>query len=80
MTMQCPLCLSHQVISLNHGKKISGIIGSVTDAVREIAEATTGEAATDGIAGDQRDEAGDQRVQGNYRCQVCGFNYSLRIA
>jgi hypothetical protein len=77
--MQCPLCRSYQVISLNHGKKISGIIGAVTDAAVGVTEATAG-AATDGIAGNQRDGVDDQRVLGNYRCQVCGFNYSLRVA
>ena len=79
MTMQCPLCLTHQVISLNHGKKISGVIGSVANAASEVSGVTTG-AAAGNIAGDQRDGVGDQRVLGNYRCQVCGFNYSLRVA
>jgi hypothetical protein len=42
MSIQCPLCRSHQVITLDHGKKVGGLIGTVGGAASGVAGALTG--------------------------------------
>jgi hypothetical protein len=44
MNIQCPICRSHQVVSLDRGKKIGGVIGVVGGAASGVAGAMTGAA------------------------------------
>lgn len=51
MSMQCPICRSHQVMTLDRAKRIGGLVGTVGGAMRGWAASSTGAAVGGEIGG-----------------------------